>query len=98
MATRKRKTRASEPKIVQNFTRKLRQVEGSLAFHLDLFGDVLASREGYMKHHGLDALHYYLVQKHHWLPSQARSLNWVDLQFLFAEEMSGWIVPPAFRL
>ena len=70
--------------------KKLRMTEGELAFQLDLFGDEIAKRQHYKTLTGLDALHYYLIQKHHWLPSQVQSLNWKDLRFLFEEEMHGW--------
>lgn len=87
----------ARPKSVREATRQLREVEGQHAFFLDLFGDALAKREGYATHDGIDALHYYLIQKHNWLPRDVRSLNWDDLRFLFAEEMEGWVVPPEFR-
>lgn len=89
--------RTKNRKSVQEATRDLRELEGQRAFHLDLFGDFIAEREGYKQHDGMDALHFYLVQKYHWLPAQARALNWEDLHFLFAEEMSGWNIPKEFR-
>ena len=70
-----------------------RRIEGQQHYHLEVFGDHLAKREGYKEHDGLDAIHYYLMCKHGWLPSQARSLSWEDLQFSLAEEMSGWTLP-----
>lgn len=74
-------------------SRNIRILEGERAYYLELFGDALANREGYKRHLGMDALHYYLVQKHHWLPSQVRALNRDDLHFLFDEEMTGWTAP-----
>jgi hypothetical protein len=71
----------------------LHQSHATLIFYLEVFGDHLADREEYKEHKGFDALYYYLIQKHRWLPSQARSLNFDDLRFLFAEEMSGWTLP-----
>ncbi len=85
------------PNTVQEATRQLRKVEREGAFYLDLFGDTLSKREGYKSHGGLEALQFYLIQKHHWLPSQVKSLNWDDLHFLFAEEMHGWVVPKEFQ-
>jgi hypothetical protein len=90
-------TKADKPETLRDATKRLRTVEGERAFHLDLFGDFLAEREGYNEHTGLDALYYYLIQKHHWLPSQVRSLNQSDLYLLFDEEMSGWTVPKEHR-
>jgi hypothetical protein len=53
---------------------------------LELFGHRLAKREGYREHKGMDALHFFLIQKYHWLPSQVRPLSLDDLEFLFEEE------------
>ena len=75
--------------------RQLHQAIGELAYHLELFGDHLAAREGYQEHDGLDAIHFYLIQKHHWLPSVVRSMSSEDLRFVLSEEMSGWTVPKA---
>lgn len=72
--------------------------KGKQEYHLIRFGDHLAKREGYKEHKGFEALHYYLVQKHHWLPAQVKALNVDDLAFLFAEEMSGWTVPKEARV
>jgi len=70
--------------------KKLCKTEAVLNYNLIRFGDDLAEREGYREHKGLDALHFYLIQQHHWLPSQVKSLNHDDLRFLLAEEMHGW--------
>jgi hypothetical protein len=64
-----------------------------LKYHLICFGDHLAEREGYKEHKGIDALHYYLVQKHNWLPQVVRSMNDDDLRFLLDEDISGWTLP-----
>jgi len=67
--------------------------QGKTRYKLERFGDYLAKREGYELLHGLDALHYYLIQKHHWLPSQVKALNVDDLEFLFSEEQNAWTLP-----
>jgi hypothetical protein len=72
----------------------LHEAEGKAMYHIACFGDHIAKREGYKSVDGLDAVHYYLVQKHNWLPAQARALNVEDLQFLLHEEMQGWTLPP----
>jgi hypothetical protein len=95
MATKQ--TKAGKSETLREVTKRLRSIEGERAFHLDLFGDFLAKREGYVEHKGLDALLYYLIQKYHWLPSQVRSLNQDDLHLLFDEEMSGWTLPKEER-
>ena len=53
---------------------------------LYLAGDNLAKREKYKKLSGLQAVHYYLIQKHNWLPSQVASLKAEELLFCLEEE------------
>ncbi|MGD9160764.1 MAG: hypothetical protein PVG39_20265 [Desulfobacteraceae bacterium] len=53
---------------------------------LYLIGDKLAEREGYKDLDGIDAVYYYLIQKHNWLPSQVKSMNVEDLSFCLSEE------------
>jgi hypothetical protein len=69
----------------------------AMAEHLasiEAFGNELARRMDYKAHRGIDAVHYYLVAKHNWLPSQVQHLSAKDLTFLLAEEMAGWLLPP----
>lgn len=77
---------------------RLHRATGDMAHHVDLFGDTLAERHGYKSLNGMDAIHYYLVQKHNWFPAQVRSLCTEDLRFLLEEEMAGWTVPPDKKL
>lgn len=53
---------------------------------LYLLGDKIAKKEGYKSLSGIEAVHYYLMQKHHWLPSQVKSMSYTDLSFCFEEE------------
>jgi len=53
---------------------------------LYLIGDKLAKREGYSNLSGLNAVYYYLIQKHNWLPSQVKAMNVEDLSFCLEEE------------
>ncbi|MCO7224723.1 hypothetical protein [Pleionea sp. CnH1-48] len=62
-------------------------------YTLIVFGDELARREKYQGLNGMDAIHYYLVQKHNWLPSQVKSLSMDELHFLLTEDMHGWELP-----
>ncbi len=80
----------------QNLKRKY-ICEGIHAFCLDVFGDYLAEREGYKELEGIEAIHFYLVTKHHWLPAQVRSMSYVDMRFVLSEEMSGWTLPKDAR-
>ena len=78
-------------------TKKLHNAEGNVMYMISCFGDHLAEREGYKNLDGLDSVHYYLVQKHNWFPSQARALNIEDLHFLLKEEMHSWTLPKEAR-
>ena len=78
-------------------TKLLRQTEATLAFHLDCFGDKLAESQSYKEVNGIEAVQYYLIQKHNWLPSQVQSMSSEDLRFALSEEMSGYILPPEAR-
>jgi hypothetical protein len=66
--------------------RKL-EASGALAYQLHVRGNRLAKRLGYKKHSGMEAIYFYLVERHHWLPSQVRSLSWDDLWFLTDDAM-----------
>lgn len=70
--------------------KKIALMNGENMYHLICFGDFLAKKMKYKEHKGLDAIHFYLIEKYHWLPYQARSLNQDDLRFLLAEEMHAW--------
>lgn len=69
------------------------QAEGNLAYMLDVYGDTIAAREGYKSVNGIDAVHYYIIHKFHWLPSQVKSMSSEDLRFVLSEEMHGWSLP-----
>ncbi|MCG7630662.1 hypothetical protein MHM88_22915 [Epibacterium sp. MM17-32] len=73
------------------------KARASLAYYLYVFGDHLASRESYKSLSGIDAVHYYLVQKHNWLPSVVKAMTSDDLRFCLSEEMHGWSVPKEAR-
>lgn len=77
--------------------RRIRVLEGEMAFHLDVFGDYLAKREDYKDVSGIDAVHFYLVHKFGWFPAQVRAMTAEDLRFVLAEEMQGWTLPAEAR-
>lgn len=68
--------------------------EADLFFNLHVFGDHLAKTHGYAHHQGIEAVHYFLMLKHGWLPSQLKSMSAEDLRFAIEEDMAGWTVPP----
>ena len=49
-------------------------------------GNNLAKREGYESLEGIEAVQYYLIQKHNWTPSQVKSMSNDDLSFCLEEE------------
>lgn len=67
---------------------------GRLDYVLEVFGDTLKKREGWKSDlQGLDAVAYYLVQKHSWTPAQVRAMSLEDQRFALTEEMHGWKLP-----
>ena len=64
-------------------------------YFLELFGDELAVRLGYEGLDGMEAVQFYLMEKHHWLPSVVRSMSGEDLRFAMTKEMAGWKVKQA---
>jgi len=76
----------------------LHVAEGNLKYSLVVFGDHLAKREKYRSGlDGLDAVHFYLMQKHGWLPRDVRSMSDDDLRFAMSEELAGWTLPKDAR-
>lgn len=77
---------------------RLHQAQGALAYTLVVFGDGLRKKQGWKNDlSGIDAVHYYLMQKHHWTPAQVRSMSYDDLRFALTEEMQGWTLPADAR-
>lgn len=72
---------------------RLEEAQSGLNFSLYVFGDYLAKKHGYKSVYGIDAVHYYLMQKHNWLPSVIKSMSKEDLRFCLEEEMHGWTLP-----
>lgn len=70
------------------------QAEAGLAYAVAVFGDELARREGYKDIDGLEAVHLYLIRKHHWLPRDVQSMSAKDLRLALHVEMQGWTLPP----
>lgn len=77
--------------------RKLYVTEGEMVYHLAVFGDFIAKREGYKEHTDMDAVYFYLVQKYSWPPAQVRGMSFEDIRFVLAEEMKGWTLPKDAR-
>lgn len=73
--------------------RRLRLAQAEEQYHVDVFGDHLAEKYNYNHHSGIEAVWYFLIEKHHWTPAVVRALNTEDLMFLLTEEMVGWIIP-----
>lgn len=76
---------------------RLHAAESGQAYHLDVFGDELAKRESYKDLDGMEAVYLYLVNKHHWLPRDVRSMSADDLRLALHEEMTGWTLPTEAR-
>lgn len=72
---------------------RLLQANADLAYSLEVFGDELAKRERYKDLDGFDAIHFYLVQKHHWLLRDVRAMSHEDLRFVLSQELANWRIP-----
>jgi hypothetical protein len=78
--------------------RNIHQLQGEMANHLEMFGDELARQQKYRsKLDGIEALRYYLMQKHGWLPRDVMSMSYLEIEFALSEEKANWTVPKAFR-
>lgn len=66
---------------------RLRDAEARLTVDLERFGDWLAKKEGYGELDGLEAIQFHLMEKHHWLPSQIKSMSHEDLRFAMTKEL-----------
>jgi len=62
------------------------RLNSSITKNLFSIGDKIAKRENYHNISGLEAVHYYLIQKHNWLPSQVKSMSLEDLSFCLSDE------------
>lgn len=59
---------------------------GTIATRLLEEGNAIAQREGYREHNGIDALRYFLMRRHNWLPREVRALSLEDLDFATCED------------
>jgi len=50
-------------------------------------GDYIAEEEKYQTNKGLNAIHYYIMQKHHWPLIEIRALSDEDIDFILSEEL-----------
>lgn len=74
--------------------RQLHQALSDLNYCLEMFGDELGRTQGWKNQlEGMEAIYYYLMQKHHWMPGQIRAMSYEDLRFALSEEMHGWKLP-----
>jgi hypothetical protein len=73
--------------------RRLYDADAGLRYALHVFGDDLAKRKHYTGLDGIEAVQYYLIQKHNWLPRDVKSMSSEDLYFVMTEEMAKWHMP-----
>lgn len=73
---------------------RLHALRGEADFHLEVFGEQLAKRYGWRSLDGMQAIHYHLMQKHHWTPVQLREMTTDDLRLALHEELQDWTLPP----
>lgn len=82
----------------RNETRqRLHRARGEMDYHLEVFGDALAQQQGYKDLDGMEALRYYLMLKHGWLPRDVLSMSSDDVRFALHQELQGWTLPAVAR-
>jgi hypothetical protein len=72
---------------------RLHVARGEVDYYLECFGDEIAKRKGYKDLDGMEAIQFYLMQTHHWLPQEVRAMNSDDIHFALSQEMHGWVAP-----
>ena len=75
----------------------LHQAIGNMNYLLEVFGHELADKQGWRDIDGMEAIWLYVINKHHWLPRDVRSMTPDDLRLVLHQEMQGWTAPPAAR-
>lgn len=75
--------------------KQLHTVLGESNYHLEVFGFHLAKTEGWKAIDGIEAVHYYLIQKYHWLPRDVRSMTHEEMRLALHEELQDWTLPKA---
>lgn len=76
-------------------TRDLLRATADLQYLLCLYGEDLAKEQNYKSLSGIEAVHFYLIERYKWTPAVVMGLNYDDLHFLMKEKMHGWRAPPS---
>jgi hypothetical protein len=72
-----------QPKIDEE-TRRLYIANAELMAHWAARGEAIAKKYKYTGLTGIDAIHRFLIDRYHWLPSQVRALTIDELELLLA--------------
>lgn len=70
----------------QEIAKSEARLESVIVEKLHEIGHTIASLKNYKNVDGVDAIRYYLMEKHHWLPSQVKAMSFEDLDFCILEE------------
>lgn len=85
-------------KLKNENRRRIHLLQGEISYNLEVFGDELARRQKYRSDlDGIEAIRYYLMQKHDWLPRDVMSMSYTELDFALTEERAGWTLPKEAR-
>ena len=74
---------------------RLREATAALDWHLELFGNDLAEREGYAGLRGMEAITLYLVKTYRWTPATIEAMSGDHLRLVLSQELAGWTMPEA---
>ena len=83
---------ANKKRSLNDLRRESHQLNGTMDYHLELFGDELAKREKYRGIDGMEAIHLYLIRTYHWTPAYVKSMNTDDIRLVLTQEMRDFTV------
>lgn len=75
------------------------KANAALYFFLEMFGRDLAKKMGYswLEQDGIEAIQYFLMQKHNWLPAQVKSMSLDDLSLAVEQERQSWTLDKKYH-
>lgn len=74
-------------KTIDDLNRDVLILQAERLAALSAKGKALAKELGYGDLEGLDAIHRYLIEKHHWLPRDVRALTIDELELLLGGDL-----------
>lgn len=70
------------------YRKKMRKYEFDLYDRLVMFGDYIAKDQRYEMVEGLEAVRFYVMERHHWLPRDVLNMSLEELDFATRESQA----------